>query len=255
MNETQCREVLVELGSAFPKSKPLGTMEDQVRLWMRYFRPVSIDDMIKATAWFIERNQFFPTIKEFTTALTNAAGVEAPSDQCQCDGPGWYEPSKGAGLIPCPACLPETHRRWAEGHFAPGHWCDECAKNARGEGRRQEVDDRKLVERPNGRPLSKEENQERLRCLQILLDEQQEANKRDPRRHQKLTPAEKQRHWEARLNQLIAGEEAPEAEVVPIRPAFVFDDSVGEDEPVLTTSTLPATVGTVEVDEDGFEIL
>jgi len=45
MNEEQCRSVLVELGSAFPKSKPLGTMDDQIGLWMRHFRPIDIEDV------------------------------------------------------------------------------------------------------------------------------------------------------------------------------------------------------------------
>lgn len=254
MNESQCREVLVELGSAFPKSKPLGTMDDQIKLWMRYFRPVHIDDMIKAVTWYTEREQYFPTIREFTVALTNAADIEAPTEMCRCDGPGWYEPVKGKGMIPCPACLPETHRRWADGHMEPGHWCDDCARNARGEGKRQEVDPRNLVERPNGRTLSKEENQERLRCLQIVLTEQQEANKRDPKRHQRLSAAEKQKIWDDRLNELIAGGGQQDAEVIPIRPAFIFDDGVGE-EGGASTSTLPAVVGTVQYDEDGFEIL
>lgn len=27
---------------------------------------------------------------------------------------------------PCPTCRPELHQKWAEGHFAPNHFCREC---------------------------------------------------------------------------------------------------------------------------------
>ena len=120
MNEEQCRSVLVELGSAFPKSKPLGTMEDQIGLWMRHFRPIDIDDMIKAVMRIVDRESYFPTIKEFGQALQAVTDRPLPTTQCQCDGIGYYEVTHGQ-WIPCPSCLPGTNRRWSEGHFAKGH--------------------------------------------------------------------------------------------------------------------------------------
>lgn len=29
-------------------------------------------------------------------------------------------------VSPCRVCNPVQHRRWAEGHFVPGHSCEEC---------------------------------------------------------------------------------------------------------------------------------
>lgn len=246
MNEEQCRGVLIELGSAFPKTKPLGTMEEQVTLWMRHFRHVDIEEMIPTVMRIVDREQFFPTIKEFARTLSSITDRPLDGAECMCDGIGYYEATKGQ-WIPCPGCLPETHRRWADGHFEPGHWCDECAKVAKGEGRRQEVDERRLVERPTGRKLSKEENLDRLQIVQEVVAEIAAVRKADPGRDKRLTPAEKQRFWEQRFNDKIAGTAKPlEAE-----PALLLLPDLAAAGDGLVWSNEPITL----VDEDGIEIL
>jgi hypothetical protein len=201
MNEEQCRSVLVELGSAFPKSKPLGTMEDQIGLWMRHFRPVDMDDMIKAVLRLIDRETFFPTIKEFGKYLQMVTDKPLPTSECQCDGLGYYEVTKGQ-WIPCPGCLPVTNRRWAEGHFAKGHWCEECSRSARGDGQAQTFDEHQRA--PNReRKLTVEENLDRLRIMQQLVKEIAVARAADPGRYKRLSRAQIDKHWEDRFNALM----------------------------------------------------
>lgn len=232
MNEEQCRSVLVELGNAFPKSRPLGTMDDQVGLWLRHYRPIPIDDMIKAVMRIVDRETYFPTIKEFGVALQAVTDAPLPTGACQCDGIGYYEVTRG-NWIPCPACLPGTNRRWTEGHFAPGHWCEECSRASRGEGATQSVDERGLVQRPTGRKLTVEENLDRLKIMQQLVREIAQARAADPGRYKRLTRAEINAHWENRFNQLVQGESTVDAEVIEL-----FNADPG-----------------VPVDADGIEIL
>lgn len=232
MNEEQCRSVLVELGNAFPKSKPLGTIDDQVALWMRHYRPIDIDDMIKAVMRIIDREQYFPTIREFGVALQAVTNKALPSDACQCDGIGYYEVTKGQ-WIPCPACLPGTNRRWAEGHFAPGHWCEECARAVRGEGVPQVVDERSLATKPQGRKLTVEENLDRLKVMRQITREIAEA-RNDPGRYKRMSRAEINKHWEDRFNALMQGDTEVDPEVVAL---------------------FNADPGAPQVDSDGVEIL
>ena len=248
MNEEQCRGILIEMGNAFPKSKPLGTIDEQATLWMRHFRHVDVEDMIDTVMRIVDREQFFPTIKEFARTLSALTDRPLDGAECMCDGTGYYEATKG-NWIPCPGCLPETNRRWAEGHFAPGHWCEECAKVTRGEGRKQDTDERRLTARPNGRVLSKEEQQDRLRIVQEVMAEIAQARK-NPKHDKLMPPGEKQSFWEERFNSKIRGDNEPlrlpyETFVSPvihdaaqvIRPHLVLDES------------------DASVDEDGFEPL
>lgn len=232
MNESQCREVLVELGSAFPKSKPLGSIDDQVKLWMRHFRGVSIDDMIKTVENWVASGSFFPTIKEFQKHLKAIADVESSDAICHCDGTGYYEVAPRQ-WIPCPSCLPSTNRRWSEGHFAPGHWCEECARATRGDGPLQPVDERSLVQRPQGRKLTREENLDRLAIMQQLAKEVASMRAADPGRYKRLSRAEIDRYWENRYNELIQGNSTVDATVLEM-----FNADPG-----------------VPVDDEGFEVL
>lgn len=257
MDEGQCREVLVELGSAFPKSKPLGTIDDQVKLWMRHFRGVSIDDMILTVADWTSTQSFFPTIKEWQKHLKVIAEVESSDAICQCDGIGYYEVA-ARQWVPCPACLPATNQRWAGGHFAPGHWCEECSKTARGEGAIQRVDERGLVARPSGRKLTKEENLERLAAVRKIVGEIDDARKADPHRHQRLTRGEIDRHWENRFNEIIQGDSDVDPAVIQLfneEAHFVEIPDTGPGvaaPPLVMDVREPSDHGT---DDEGFEIL
>lgn len=63
-------------------------------------------------------------------------GLPEPPHRCpEClHDSGWVivsrvrEQTSGAApdLMPCRVCNPVQHRRWTEGHFVPGHSCEEC---------------------------------------------------------------------------------------------------------------------------------
>jgi hypothetical protein len=45
----------------------------------------------------------------------------------RCDGYGWRYTDDDR-VRPCGNCQPEQYRRWHEGHWEPGHHCDECQR-------------------------------------------------------------------------------------------------------------------------------
>lgn len=63
-------------------------------------------------------------------------GLPEPPHRCpECLGDsGWVivsrvrEQTSGGtpDTMPCRVCNPVQHRRWADGHFTPGHSCEEC---------------------------------------------------------------------------------------------------------------------------------
>lgn len=241
MNPAECRRVLVELNNAFPATRNLGSMDDQVALWMQKFGPISIEDMSAAVLRWIDTSTTMPTVRQFRVALEAGLETSLPDADCMCDGTGYYEAAPRQ-WIPCPACLPSTSRRWSEGHYAPGHWCDECARVTRNEGPSQIVDERKLVQRPNGRKLTREENLDRLRIVQQVVAEMKAA----PKWNTGMTRAEIDKHWEDRFNTLMQGDSDVDPEVVRL---FNEDDHF-----VQIPDTGPG-VPDRRTDDEGFEIL
>jgi len=232
MTEAEARLFIEELRLAFPASKPQGDIDSEVALWIRDFGNVDATDMAKAVIETTNASRYYPTLKEMRKRLERIGSLGLPREGCRCDGTGYYEAAPRQ-WIPCPACLPSTNRRWSEGHFAPGHWCEECARATRGDGPIQPVDERKLVKKPEGRKLTVEENLDRLKIMQQLVKEIAIARAADPHRYQRLTRAEIDAHWEKRYNELVQGESTVDPEIVAL-----FNADPG-----------------VPVDADGFEVL
>lgn len=202
MTEAEARLFIEELRLAFPASKPQADTETEAALWVRDFGNVDALAMTKAVTDAIDASRYYPTLKEMRKRLERVGAAGLPKEGCRCeDGVGYYEAAPRQ-WIPCPACLPSTNRRWSEGHFAPGHWCEECARVTRGDGPVQIFNDhQRPIDRQ--RKLTVEENLDRLKIMQKLIKEVAVAKASDPGRYKRMSRAEIDKHWEDRFNALM----------------------------------------------------
>ncbi|HVE28312.1 MAG TPA: hypothetical protein VNC22_23050 [Sporichthya sp.] len=240
MTEDEAHDFIAEMRLAFPASKPVATIDEEVALWIRDFGNVAPEEMAKAVTVAIDQSRYYPTLKEMRKRLERLGAASLPREGCRCDGVGYYEAAPRQ-WIPCPSCLPAGFQRWSEGHWGADHWCEQCATVRRGDGPIQVVDERKLTQRPVGATLERDQNLLRLRAIRQVTREIAEAGQ-DPRRYRRMSRAQIDKHWEDRLNELIAAGVAddPEAEIPP---------------PVLTLVPDLFEALSPDVDEDGCEIL
>jgi len=232
VTEAEVRLFIEELRLGFPASKPQGDLDSEVALWMRDFGHVEPGEMAKAITEALDGSRYYPTLKEMRKRLERIGAVGLQREGCRCDGIGYYEAAPRQ-WIPCPACLPAAFRRWSEGHWAKDHWCEQCASVRRGDGPIQPVDERGLVEKPAGRKLTVDENLDRLKIMQQLVKEVAATRAADPKRYQRMTRSEIDKHWENRFNELMQGDSDVDPDVIAL-----FNADPG-----------------VPVDADGFEVL
>src|SRR5437868_2636511 len=74
-----------------------------------------------------------PGVTQGPSSTDTAEGLRPQATKCQgCGGDRWIETDPG--MVPCPACNPAAHHRWAEGHYAVDHrwWsCPSCHRGQR----------------------------------------------------------------------------------------------------------------------------
>lgn len=140
MNTQELKPVMARLVGAYPSAQ---SDEATAVVWSEALRNVPQHVALRAARDWISDQRWFPTPAEFLARCQELnreqTGMRTTPPDCRCDGNKWVEMKHADGTyyrptiaMPCEGCNPETHRRWAEGHFVRGHSCQECADIKRG---------------------------------------------------------------------------------------------------------------------------
>ena len=138
MQSSEAQKILDRIKSAYPNQTGFwNTTNDSY--WFRWIikqdYEVSQAALATMAEQFLDKPPSFPAFKrlirqEQMNISRIAASAYDPSACDICGGKRFKEGFRPRTLIPCENCLPNTYRKWDEGHYKTNHFwgCKDCQK-------------------------------------------------------------------------------------------------------------------------------